>query len=289
MNIGFARRLGGRRGARRPAHRASSALAGAARRRRVVPRDRDRARSHAAACPRRARSSASRGASASATGSRSRARNRPSACCWSARPRADLLHAGHPDRGDLRKESLARRAPASASCSPPGARHRARQPAVPRRRDRGAPALILLSTAAIGVAYLGMAVGADAARRVPVLGPRRRPATASSGSPSMTALQEATPRDYQARVVGLLESLGAAMPGVGFLLGGVIATAARRAPPTRWRTASWCCVIAAVACGSAPATHSRLTRIRPRSRPLTHRPPMRARSRSRPASARPRR
>jgi MFS family permease len=40
----------------------------------------------------------------------------------------------------------------------------------------------------------------------------------------MTALQEATPPDYQARMSGLLESIGAAMPGVGFLLGGVIVT-----------------------------------------------------------------
>ena len=38
----------------------------------------------------------------------------------------------------------------------------------------------------------------------------------------MTALQEATPPEYQARMSGLLESIGAAMPGVGFLLGGVI-------------------------------------------------------------------
>ena len=38
----------------------------------------------------------------------------------------------------------------------------------------------------------------------------------------MTALQESTPPEYQARVSGLLESIGAAMPGVGFLLGGVI-------------------------------------------------------------------
>jgi hypothetical protein len=36
----------------------------------------------------------------------------------------------------------------------------------------------------------------------------------------MTALQEATPTDYQARIVGLLESLAAAMPGFGYLLGG---------------------------------------------------------------------
>ena len=38
----------------------------------------------------------------------------------------------------------------------------------------------------------------------------------------MTALQEATPPEFQARMSGLLESLGAAMPGVGFLLGGTI-------------------------------------------------------------------
>ena len=38
----------------------------------------------------------------------------------------------------------------------------------------------------------------------------------------MTALQEQTARDYQARIAGLMESLGAAMPGVGYLLGGAI-------------------------------------------------------------------
>ena len=38
----------------------------------------------------------------------------------------------------------------------------------------------------------------------------------------MTALQEATPSDYQARVVGLLESSLAAMPGVGYLIGGIL-------------------------------------------------------------------
>ena len=34
--------------------------------------------------------------------------------------------------------------------------------------------------------------------------------------------QEATPAEFQSRMAGLLESLGAAMPGVGFLLGGTI-------------------------------------------------------------------
>jgi MFS family permease len=40
----------------------------------------------------------------------------------------------------------------------------------------------------------------------------------------MTALQEATPVSLQARVTGLLESIGAAVPGVGFLIGGVLAS-----------------------------------------------------------------
>ena len=38
----------------------------------------------------------------------------------------------------------------------------------------------------------------------------------------VTTLQEMTPADYQARIVGLLESLGAAMPGVGYLIGGTL-------------------------------------------------------------------
>ena len=40
----------------------------------------------------------------------------------------------------------------------------------------------------------------------------------------VTAVQEATDLDLQARIVGLLESIGAAMPAVGFLLGGAIAS-----------------------------------------------------------------
>jgi hypothetical protein len=38
----------------------------------------------------------------------------------------------------------------------------------------------------------------------------------------MTQLQEATPPEFQARMSGLLESLGAAVPGIGFLAGGTI-------------------------------------------------------------------
>jgi MFS family permease len=39
----------------------------------------------------------------------------------------------------------------------------------------------------------------------------------------LTAVQEATSDEFQARVIGLLESVGAAAPGVGFVLGGVLA------------------------------------------------------------------
>ncbi|MBA3821787.1 MAG: MFS transporter [Deltaproteobacteria bacterium] len=46
----------------------------------------------------------------------------------------------------------------------------------------------------------------------------------------MTALQESTPADLQARITGLLESLTSATTGVGFLLGGVITAIA--SPPT---------------------------------------------------------
>jgi hypothetical protein len=41
----------------------------------------------------------------------------------------------------------------------------------------------------------------------------------------MTSLQEVTAPDLQARIVGLLESVGAAMPGLGFLLGGAVTAA----------------------------------------------------------------
>ena len=71
----------------------------------------------------------------------------------------------------------------------------------------------------------------------------------------VTALQEATPADYQARIVGLLESLGAAMPGVGYLLGGALvalgsprtAYAVRRAP-------ACCCSSSSRSCSGRAST-----------------------------------
>lgn len=82
--------------------------------------------------------------------------------------------------------------------------------------------LIGVSTALVGVAYLGMASTQSlvVACLISVAG------GAGNGIQwvaVVTAVQEVTEQDYQARVIGLLESAGAAMPGLGFVLGGVIA------------------------------------------------------------------
>ena len=49
----------------------------------------------------------------------------------------------------------------------------------------------------------------------------------------VSAVQELTAPKMQARVMGVLESLGAAMPGIGFVLGGLIV-----AQPARGRHSS---------------------------------------------------
>ena len=92
-------------------------------------------------------------------------------------------------------------------------------------RTRRAPlVMIALSTAMVGVAYLGIAAAGTLAVACAI-------AVAGGAGNGiqwvavMTAIQEATEADLQARVVGLLESAGAAMPGVGFVLGGVVAAA----------------------------------------------------------------
>jgi predicted MFS family arabinose efflux permease len=81
--------------------------------------------------------------------------------------------------------------------------------------------MILLSSAAVGFAYLGMSQAGTLAVACA--------ASVFGGAGNgvqwvavMTQLQEATPGEFQARMSGLLESLGAAMPGVGFLAGGTI-------------------------------------------------------------------
>jgi MFS family permease len=90
-------------------------------------------------------------------------------------------------------------------------------------KKRSVTGLIIVSTAALGIAYLGMAASATllAACLFSVLGGT---GNGIQWIAVMTALQEATPRNLQARVTGLLESLGAAMPGVGYLVGGILAS-----------------------------------------------------------------
>lgn len=85
--------------------------------------------------------------------------------------------------------------------------------------------LLFLSTLAVGAGYLGLASAPTlaAACVASVLG------GAGNGIQwvaMISAVQELTVPEMQARVMSVLESIGAAMPGVGFVLGGAIATVA---------------------------------------------------------------
>jgi MFS family permease len=82
-------------------------------------------------------------------------------------------------------------------------------------------ALLFLSTLAIGVAYLGTAVSPTlfAACAASVLGGL---GNGVQWVALITAVQELTHASYQTRVLGLLEAMASAVPGIGFLLGGVI-------------------------------------------------------------------
>jgi MFS family permease len=84
--------------------------------------------------------------------------------------------------------------------------------------------LLFFSTLAVGAGYLGLAVAPSLAIAclASVIG--------GSGNgvqwvATISAVQEMTVAGMQARVMSVLESVGAAMPGVGFILGGVIAAA----------------------------------------------------------------
>jgi MFS family permease len=121
--------------------------------------------------------------------------------------------------------------------------------------------LVLLSTAVIGAAYAGMAVAQElwVACALSVGGGM---GNGFQWVSVMTMLQEATPVDLQARVVGLLESIGAAMPGIGFLLGGALA--AIWSPRVAYAVAGLG-VLAIVALGAALLP--RRARLIPRRRP----------------------
>jgi MFS family permease len=82
--------------------------------------------------------------------------------------------------------------------------------------------LLLFSTFAVGCGYLGLAAAPTLALAcvASVVG------GAGNGVQWVTvisAVQELTAESMQARVMSVLESIGAAMPGVGFALGGVVA------------------------------------------------------------------
>jgi predicted MFS family arabinose efflux permease len=82
--------------------------------------------------------------------------------------------------------------------------------------------LLFFSTLAIGCSYLGLA----AAGTLPLACIAASVGGIGNGVQwvsVLSAVQELTVDQFQARVVGLLEASGKAMPGVGFLLGGAIA------------------------------------------------------------------
>lgn len=84
--------------------------------------------------------------------------------------------------------------------------------------------LLFFSTLAVGAGYLGLAAAPGLALACA--------AAALGGAGNgvqwvavVSAVQELTVPGMQARVIAVLESIGAAMPGVGFVAGGLIATA----------------------------------------------------------------
>ncbi len=90
-------------------------------------------------------------------------------------------------------------------------------------RRASLPLLLFFSTLAVGGGYLGMAAAQTLtmACAASVLG------GAGNGVQwvaVVSAVQELTTATMQARVMSVLESVGAAMPGVGFLAGGLIAS-----------------------------------------------------------------
>src|SRR6185312_12443436 len=94
-------------------------------------------------------------------------------------------------------------------------------------RARRAPLILLLtlSTLAVGVGYLGLAIAPNLAFAciASVIGGTGNGVQWVS---AISAVQELTEAGMQARVMAVLESIGAAMPGVGFALGGLIAAIA---------------------------------------------------------------
>ena len=90
-----------------------------------------------------------------------------------------------------------------------------------RVKETRASRLIFASTATVGIAYCGMGLAPDivVACAWATLGGAGNGVQYVS---VVTAIQQRTPTALQARVSGLFESIGAAMPGIGFVLGGLL-------------------------------------------------------------------
>lgn len=94
-----------------------------------------------------------------------------------------------------------------------------------RLAKHGTMLVTIGASAAMGVSYLGMGlagtlVAACALSAIGGLG------NGMQWIAFVTAVQERTPGSLQARAMALVESLGAAVPGIGFALGGAVAAAA---------------------------------------------------------------
>jgi Transmembrane secretion effector len=87
------------------------------------------------------------------------------------------------------------------------------------------PVLLFFSTLAVGAGYLGLAVAPTLAVAcgASIVGGAGNGVQWVS---AISAVQELTAAGMQARVMSVLESIGAAMPGVGYLVGGLIAAGA---------------------------------------------------------------
>lgn len=90
-----------------------------------------------------------------------------------------------------------------------------------RLRDRSTRLLVFFSTLCVGLGYLGLAAapGIVLACVASIVGGTGNGVQWVS---VLTTIQEAVPDALQARVVGLMESVAAAAPGIGFLLGGLM-------------------------------------------------------------------
>ncbi|HEX3324922.1 MAG TPA: MFS transporter [Solirubrobacterales bacterium] len=85
------------------------------------------------------------------------------------------------------------------------------------------PVLLFFSTLAVGAGYLGLAAAPTLALAcaASIVGGAGNGVQWVS---AISAVQELTAAGMQARVMSVLESIGAAMPGIGYLVGGLIAS-----------------------------------------------------------------